>query len=225
LVANSPGLIAGSNVLHRLLMPRHPPCALHSLSQQRQNNTRANNTRIQHANSTCRATNETPPARPPIKGTSQHKQHNCATGKEYRSTPFHNQTKSSCKDARVHYADLKQQPHQHHTPTNTADMQQREEPKTPTTTRHHQQPPSTRRRPPTAPSGTRLILQDPTVCLTPPPTNAGQQEPEPPTSCAHRKLRTQTSCTVRASTIPLVNTTIRARTFAWRRGVCSLERR
>ena len=30
-VANSPGLIAGSNVLHRLLMPRHPPCALHSL--------------------------------------------------------------------------------------------------------------------------------------------------------------------------------------------------
>ena len=40
LVANSPGLIAGSNVLHRLLMPRHPPCALHSLSQQRQNNTR-----------------------------------------------------------------------------------------------------------------------------------------------------------------------------------------
>ena len=39
MVANSPGLIAGSNVLHRLLMPRHPPCALHSLSQQRQNNT------------------------------------------------------------------------------------------------------------------------------------------------------------------------------------------
>ena len=30
-VANSPGLIAGSNVLHRLLMPRHPPCALCSL--------------------------------------------------------------------------------------------------------------------------------------------------------------------------------------------------
>ena len=44
-VANSPGLIAGSNVLHRLLMPRHPPCALHSLSQQRQNNTRCTHTR------------------------------------------------------------------------------------------------------------------------------------------------------------------------------------
>src|SRR5262245_24244135 len=31
-VANSPGLIAGSYVLLRLLMPRHPPCALCSLS-------------------------------------------------------------------------------------------------------------------------------------------------------------------------------------------------
>ena len=34
MVANSPGLIAGSNVLHRLLVPRHPPIALSSLSQQ-----------------------------------------------------------------------------------------------------------------------------------------------------------------------------------------------
>ena len=32
MVANSPGLIAGSNVLHRLLVPRHPPIALSSLS-------------------------------------------------------------------------------------------------------------------------------------------------------------------------------------------------
>src|SRR3954469_1682808 len=32
LVANFPGLIAGSYVLHRLLVPRHPPCALSSLS-------------------------------------------------------------------------------------------------------------------------------------------------------------------------------------------------
>ncbi len=34
-VANSPGLIAGSYVLHRLLVPRHPPCALSSLSLQK----------------------------------------------------------------------------------------------------------------------------------------------------------------------------------------------
>lgn len=50
-VANSPGLIAGSNVLLRLLMPRHPPCALHSLSltntqqkQQTNNHTHAHHT-------------------------------------------------------------------------------------------------------------------------------------------------------------------------------------
>ena len=30
-VTNSPGLIAGSNVLHRLSTPRHPPCALDDL--------------------------------------------------------------------------------------------------------------------------------------------------------------------------------------------------
>jgi hypothetical protein len=35
LVANSPRLIAGSYVLHRLLVPRHPPCALSSLIYQR----------------------------------------------------------------------------------------------------------------------------------------------------------------------------------------------
>ena len=32
LVADSPRLIAGSNVLHRLLVPRHPPCALINLA-------------------------------------------------------------------------------------------------------------------------------------------------------------------------------------------------
>jgi hypothetical protein len=33
LVADSPRLIAGSNVLHRLLVPRHPPCALKNLAK------------------------------------------------------------------------------------------------------------------------------------------------------------------------------------------------
>ena len=31
-VDSSPRLIAASHVLHRLLMPRHPPCALHNLT-------------------------------------------------------------------------------------------------------------------------------------------------------------------------------------------------
>jgi hypothetical protein len=34
LAAGSPGHIAGSSVLHRLLVPRHPPCALKNLAQQ-----------------------------------------------------------------------------------------------------------------------------------------------------------------------------------------------
>ena len=33
LAAGSPGHIAGSSVLHRLLVPRHPPCALKNLAQ------------------------------------------------------------------------------------------------------------------------------------------------------------------------------------------------
>src|ERR1700691_500976 len=32
LAAGSPGNIAGSSVLHRLLVPRHPPCALKNLT-------------------------------------------------------------------------------------------------------------------------------------------------------------------------------------------------
>src|SRR5690606_35482264 len=35
LAGDSPRLIAASHVLHRLLMPRHPPCALHNLTTQR----------------------------------------------------------------------------------------------------------------------------------------------------------------------------------------------
>src|SRR2546421_8698187 len=31
LVSTSPGLLAAAHVLHRLLAPRHPPCALHLL--------------------------------------------------------------------------------------------------------------------------------------------------------------------------------------------------
>ncbi len=37
--ANSPGLIAGYNVLHRLSMPRHPPCALTCLPNKHSTNT------------------------------------------------------------------------------------------------------------------------------------------------------------------------------------------
>ena len=60
-VANSPGIFAGSYVLHRLLMPRHPPCALCSLSQQRQNNTRYKRC----SRPLCRSQTTTPPTTTP----------------------------------------------------------------------------------------------------------------------------------------------------------------
>ena len=170
MVANSPGLIAGSNVLHRLLMPRHPPCALQSLSQQRQNNTRQN---------------KPTPAHPPIKGThQQHKKTYTARPVRKPATPIittrqpthtthqpqhtwptrrRSQDASSCKDARVHYADLKQQPHQPPTPATNPPPQGQ------TSTHGHRAKGG-----PEQPTS-RLILQDPTVCLTPSPTNVRQR--------------------------------------------------
>jgi hypothetical protein len=56
LVANSPGLIAGSNVLHRLLVPRHPPIALSSLSH----NTTKIDARVHYAVLKIRAGTPTP---------------------------------------------------------------------------------------------------------------------------------------------------------------------
>ena len=50
-VANSPGLIAGSYVLHRLSMPRHPPCALTNLPQQ------TTNTHNKHTRASAAAAN------------------------------------------------------------------------------------------------------------------------------------------------------------------------
>ena len=158
LVANSPGLIAGSNVLHRLLMPRHPPCALHSLSQQRQDNTHK----------------ETTPAHPPIKEADQP---NDATRQEKQATPelilepIENFSTSSEKliellatsttptgPSRLRRCSRPLCRSQTTTPptpstTTPGDLEQRED--------QNNQPPK------------RLILQDPTVCLTPSPTNAG----------------------------------------------------
>ena len=71
-VANSPGLIAGSNVLHRLLVPRHPPIALSSLSQQKiaksQNATKRCSRPLYSSQNTGRNTNPEPP---PIEQTPQ----------------------------------------------------------------------------------------------------------------------------------------------------------
>ena len=138
LVANSPGLIAGSNVLHRLLMPRHPPCALHSLSQQRQNNTHPNAANTRHKRQT------TNPHHNQGKGPASHfdtasqgiadhankliKRIALDNTTNNTPTPTHtgNQDPSvASPDARVHYADLKQQPHQPPPPTTAGDKRRR----------------------------------------------------------------------------------------------------
>ena len=107
----------------------------------------------------------TPPTPPPHKAAARPG----STRARWKS-PSH-------KDARVHYADLKQQPHQHHAPTNRWTRNKGGQQK------HHPHPPTPRTRPEghvTKDSHeglqgrpARLILQDPTVCLTPSPTNAG----------------------------------------------------
>jgi hypothetical protein len=99
----------------------------------------------------------------------------------------------SVVDARVHYADLKQQPHQ---PPPTPQTRQTGKGRT-----RSNQPPITGHRPHNG--AERLILQDPTVCLTPSPTNVRQR--------VLRLLRARQQADVRASTIPLVNTTIATR--------------
>ena len=95
-VANSPGLIAGSNVLLRLLMPRHPPCALHSLSltntqqkQQTNNHTHASHTHAIIELVCATKTTHTPTPRP--------------TGKPIRPKRLQGVCILIKQDARVHY--------------------------------------------------------------------------------------------------------------------------
>ena len=63
-VTSSPRLIAGSYVLHRLLVPRHPPCALNNLTTKTQRCSRPLCS-SQHTSSTtpCRPTPTPPPTR------------------------------------------------------------------------------------------------------------------------------------------------------------------
>jgi hypothetical protein len=200
-------------------MPRHPPCALHSLSQQRHKHTHS------HAHARTPKTNhkKQQPTQPrqsqgrtgftqsmtqPLQGKKKARSHKLTDST--RSKPQKVRTRLNCSnnttphqavtpeamsvvDARVHYADLKQQPHQP-PPTPQGDGQAKGGPEA---TNH----PSLGTDPSTGAG--RLILQDPTVCLTPSPTNVRQR--------VLRLLRARQQADVRASTIPLVNTTIATR--------------
>lgn len=104
-------------------MPRHPPCALHSLSQQRHNNTPStppDKHTKKHTTPTHNQGQRQHTSQPPqdkegsagtthIRSTTTH--HNTSKTNPTRINP-HTSRCAAVKDARVHYADLKQQPHQ-----------------------------------------------------------------------------------------------------------------
>lgn len=99
-VASSPGLIAGSNVLHRLLMPRHPPCALKCLP----NKHSTNNTHNKHQ---------------PAGESADQTLHAHKDTKHYIcTTTHHSPTRARAVDARVHYQHDKHQETNQPYPTN-----------------------------------------------------------------------------------------------------------
>ena len=129
-VIDSTRLIADSHVLHRLLMPRHPPCALKNF------NTKQSSQKLSYKTINKITTNKTQTPHTPRTGTHS----------------------SSClQDARVHYTVPKQQPR---TPATTPQNQHQpkasinptghpcskhrtntETPRTPHPSEHHQDPP------------------------------------------------------------------------------------
>src|SRR6201985_2467604 len=80
-VDNSPRHIAASHVLHRLLMPRHPPCALkHLQTQENNSNKKATNSAILLRCSQPLSTNQTP--HPTTKMERQHRCPPTSTGRQ-----------------------------------------------------------------------------------------------------------------------------------------------
>src|SRR5690349_24630722 len=122
-------------------MPRHPPCALHSLSQQRQNNTRCSTSR--HS----QRTPDPPPNQRDEPADSSHTATRKETGHSAKIITHSPHTLRACsEDARVHYADLKQQPHQ---PPHTPDRGRLGEERTPKAQPHTNPPAHASRQCPT----------------------------------------------------------------------------
>lgn len=178
LVANSPGLIAGSNVLHRLLMPRHPPCALHSLSQQRQNNTRRNTCRSNTIDHKPKNTRPAPQSKeqagtdshspPPARKTGDSEKINYTlTTRTNRHLDESRQRPPGREDARVHYADLKQQPHQPPHPPTQEKLGRREEPEAQPDTSPHPDNQAGAPAPTADPSGPNSVFNHPPTNVRP----------------------------------------------------------
>lgn len=136
-VIDSPRLIADSYVLLRLLMPRHPPCALKNLTTKDQSVIFERTMKTNHTQQP-----------PPKKGSRHHAQPDPGS---------YSWKLLLIKDARVHYVVLKQQPrttHPTHNPPKGANAHDRCSQET----RNKQAPGSK-----TLPA---LLPQDPTVCQT-----------------------------------------------------------
>lgn len=176
LVANSPGLIAGSNVLHRLLMPRHPPCALHSLSQQRQNNTRRNTCRSNTIDHKPKNTRPAPQSKEQA-GTDSHSPPPARNRRQQERSITHSQPEPTAtstnqgNDRLVVKMLASTMQISNNNPTNPLTPPHRR-----SSDEERNQKPQPRHQPPTQTNKRerrhrRLILQDPTVCSTiPPPT-------------------------------------------------------
>ena len=124
-LANSPGHIAGRNVLHQLLVPRHPP------------NAPQNHTQQKHAHDHHHKTAAPRATRPPTRPT-----HTRRTKQKRRGTRADN------KDARNHYTNHKQPTTTTTTPQRKKDPGGRAEPNTPPQNRRRQHPPTGGRDPP-----------------------------------------------------------------------------
>jgi hypothetical protein len=118
-VIDSPRLIADSYVLLRLLMPRHPPCALKNLT------TKDQKLIFERTMKTTPQTSHTPKRAQPIHGTDP---------------GSYSWKLLLIKDARVHYVVLKQQPHTPHPTHTTVHDRQRQE--TRNTQNPHPTPPA-----------------------------------------------------------------------------------
>ena len=155
-----------------------------------------NNVKTTHATTThAPATKQTPPTRPPIKETSRHIQHNNAHQQENRCTSISQPENNLVAKMLASTMQIS-----NNNPTNTP-------------------------HPPTGGHGAKGGPETPTTHAADPSGPNSVLDPTPNQRWAASTRTPTDKLPKRASTIPLVNTTIRARTFAWRRGVCSLERR
>lgn len=135
-VIDYPRLIADSHVLHRLLMPRHPPCALENLTTKDQTLNEQTNKKKPQPQKTAVMTFQLE-TKTLLQGTTQHTTPTqTGRGRKHHAAP----------DARVHYVVPKQQPHtprtQPHTGGRTRMPGQTRNNQTP----HTRQPHNSRRR-------------------------------------------------------------------------------